>query len=144
VWDTHTPKISLVQASRTNSCHFVSNSFPQIYSLVVGFLPDGASFEVQCDSIPPVCVLCVFFIFFFFFQVRDPKRLEAEVLPKYFRHSRFQSLVRQLNFYNFKKLSKERHAWVYYHKLFHRDQPVSFILKLNQTTTTTLVLYHHL
>ena len=37
------------------------------------------------------------------FHVKDPARLEKEVLPKYFRHSRFQSLVRQLNFYDFKK-----------------------------------------
>ncbi len=36
------------------------------------------------------------------FEVLDPKGLERDVLPKYFRHSRFQSLVRQLNFYNFK------------------------------------------
>jgi hypothetical protein len=67
---------------------------------VVGFLADGASFEVK-----------------------DPKRLEIEVLPKYFRHSRFQSLVRQLNFYNFRKISKERHMWIYRHELFHRDKP---------------------
>mmetsp|Transcript_723 Transcript_723/g.2318 ORF Transcript_723/g.2318 Transcript_723/m.2318 type:complete len:449 (-) Transcript_723:274-1620(-) len=57
------------------------------------------------------------------FEVKNPKRLELEVLPKYFRHSRFQSLVRQLNFYNFKKISKERHMWVYHHECFHRDKP---------------------
>lgn len=57
------------------------------------------------------------------FEVKDPKKLEAIVLPKYFRHSRFQSLVRQLNFYNFKKISKERHMWIYHHELFHRDKP---------------------
>lgn len=39
------------------------------------------------------------------FHVKDPARLEQEVLPKYFRHSRFQSLVRQLNFYDFKVLT---------------------------------------
>lgn len=42
------------------------------------------------------------------FEVKDPRRLEQDILPKYFRHSRFQSLVRQLNFYSFKKISKVR------------------------------------
>jgi len=36
------------------------------------------------------------------FEILDPKRMEKEVLPKFFRHARFQSLVRQLNFYAFK------------------------------------------
>lgn len=36
------------------------------------------------------------------FEVKDPKRLEAEVLPRYYRHGHFTSFVRQLNFYNFK------------------------------------------
>merc|ERR1719502_1797324 len=67
---------------------------------VVGFVDDGSAFEV-----------------------RDPRRLETEILPKYFRHSRFQSLVRQLNFYSFKKVSKERSVCIYQHALFQRDHP---------------------
>lgn len=51
------------------------------------------------------------------------QRLESETLPTYFRHRRFQSLVRQLNFYNFRKINKERNFWVYKHPLFHRDRP---------------------
>lgn len=57
------------------------------------------------------------------FRISDLSRLESETLPRYFRHSRFQSLVRQLNFYNFRKINRERTFWVYYHPLFHRDRP---------------------
>eukprot|EP00581_Thalassiosira_minuscula_P012300 CAMPEP_0183720116 /NCGR_PEP_ID=MMETSP0737-20130205/12820_1 /TAXON_ID=385413 /ORGANISM="Thalassiosira miniscula, Strain CCMP1093" /LENGTH=573 /DNA_ID=CAMNT_0025949931 /DNA_START=92 /DNA_END=1813 /DNA_ORIENTATION=+ len=57
------------------------------------------------------------------FRISDLSRLESETLPQYFRHSRFQSLVRQLNFYNFRKINRERTFWVYYHPLFHRDRP---------------------
>jgi len=57
------------------------------------------------------------------FEVKDPKRLETEILPIFFRHCRFQSLVRQLNFYAFKKVSKERSSWVYSHEYFRRDRP---------------------
>ncbi|KAL7553490.1 hypothetical protein ACHAWF_016767 [Thalassiosira exigua] len=57
------------------------------------------------------------------FRVSDLARLESETLPHFFRHSRFQSLVRQLNFYNFRKINRERTFWVYHHPLFHRDRP---------------------
>lgn len=57
------------------------------------------------------------------FCITDLSRLESETLPQFFRHSRFQSLVRQLNFYNFRKINRERTFWVYYHPLFHRDRP---------------------
>ncbi len=57
------------------------------------------------------------------FKISDLGRLESETLPTYFRHKRFQSLVRQLNFYNFRKVNRERNFWVYKHPLFHRDKP---------------------
>mmetsp|Transcript_15554 Transcript_15554/g.31584 ORF Transcript_15554/g.31584 Transcript_15554/m.31584 type:complete len:603 (-) Transcript_15554:232-2040(-) len=57
------------------------------------------------------------------FRISDLTRLESETLPSFFRHSRFQSLVRQLNFYNFRKINRERTFWVYFHPLFHRDRP---------------------
>jgi len=63
----------------------------------------------------------------------DLQRLESETLPHYFRHSRFQSLVRQLNFYNFRKVNRERTFWIYRHRLFHRDKPQDLHLLRRRT-----------
>lgn len=38
------------------------------------------------------------------FLILDPKKFSKTVLPKYFKHSKFSSFVRQLNFYGFRKL----------------------------------------
>jgi hypothetical protein len=37
-----------------------------------------------------------------------------------------QSFVRQLNFYSFRKINKERNRWIYQHEYFHRDRPEEF------------------
>ena len=57
-----------------------------------------------------------------------------EILPNFFRHSRFQSLVRQLNFYAFKKVSKERSSWVYSHIHFQQHRP-ELLDKLRRKTS---------
>lgn len=93
---------------------FVRKLFEMVMSedpTILHFQPDGGSFEVK-----------------------DPRRLETEVLPRYYRHARFQSFVRQLNFYNFKKISKERNTWVYKHECFHRDHP-DLLDKLRRKTS---------
>eukprot|EP00752_Nemacystus_decipiens_P007094 g6356.t1 len=98
---TDTSGIEVVSAGSVTS--FVRKLFQMVQGecdSIVGFVADGTAFEVK-----------------------DPRRLEQDILPKYFRHSRFQSLVRQLNFYSFKKISKERSVWIYKHAFFRRDEP---------------------
>ncbi|CAM9271954.1 unnamed protein product [Ectocarpus sp. 8 AP-2014] len=95
------PGMDVVSAGSVTS--FVRKLFQMVQGecdSIVGFVADGTAFEVK-----------------------DPRRLEQDILPKYFRHSRFQSLVRQLNFYSFKKISKERSVWIYKHAFFRRDEP---------------------
>eukprot|EP00596_Hydrurales_sp_CCMP1899_P000627 CAMPEP_0119035866 /NCGR_PEP_ID=MMETSP1177-20130426/3125_1 /TAXON_ID=2985 /ORGANISM="Ochromonas sp, Strain CCMP1899" /LENGTH=535 /DNA_ID=CAMNT_0006994721 /DNA_START=39 /DNA_END=1643 /DNA_ORIENTATION=- len=72
------------------------------------------------------------------FEVKEPKRLELQILPKYFRHARFQSFVRQLNFYSFKKVSKERSSWIYSHDCFQRNKPDLLDRLRRKTNTSTL------
>jgi len=67
------------------------------------------------------------------FRISDLSRLESETLQTFFRHKRFQSLVRQLNFYNFRKVNRERTFWVYRHPLFHRDRPEELHLLRRRT-----------
>jgi HSF-type DNA-binding len=38
-------------------------------------------------------------------EVHSPHRLESDVLKKYFRHSKFASFQRQLNYFGFRKLA---------------------------------------
>ncbi|CAN0089159.1 unnamed protein product [Ectocarpus sp. 6 AP-2014] len=67
---------------------------------IVGFVADGMAFEVK-----------------------DPTRLEQDMLPKYFRFSSFMSLRHLLNLYGFKTSKLERSVWIFKHPFFRRDEP---------------------
>ena len=52
------------------------------------------------------------------FIIKDPKRLEKEILHRYFNHSNFNSFARQLSFYGFRKSNK--YLWLNSSKLATR------------------------
>ncbi|EEC44463.1 predicted protein [Phaeodactylum tricornutum CCAP 1055/1] len=57
------------------------------------------------------------------FLVFDIEAFVNDVLPKWFRQTKFQSFQRQLNIYNFKRISVGRDKGSYYHEFFLRGQP---------------------
>lgn len=68
---------------------------------IAAFVPDGAAFSF-----------------------RDVDRFETEVMRKYFpRMNKFASFQRQLNLYDFQRISDGPSRGAYFHPSFHRDFP---------------------
>mmetsp|Transcript_12148 Transcript_12148/g.18222 ORF Transcript_12148/g.18222 Transcript_12148/m.18222 type:complete len:338 (+) Transcript_12148:90-1103(+) len=57
------------------------------------------------------------------FLIADQERFETELLPTYFRGSMFNSFVRKLNRWGFRRLKRTGHASSFAHDLFVRDKP---------------------
>ena len=57
------------------------------------------------------------------FGVHDMDRFINEIMPKYFKQSKWNSFARQLNLYGFMRLASGPDAGGYYHELFLRGRP---------------------
>ena len=65
------------------------------------------------------------------FIIKDPHRFGTIIIPEYFKHNKFTSFVRQLNFYGFRKVKgtldyvgrNEHYAWEFKNRFFLRGRP---------------------
>ena len=58
------------------------------------------------------------------FMIHRPREFEQEVMGKFFKQTKLTSFRRQLNLYDFQRISHGRDAGSYYHELFHRGRPL--------------------
>jgi hypothetical protein len=55
------------------------------------------------------------------FVIHHKKRFSAELMPKYFKKSKFTSFTRKLNRWNFARVTRGPETGAYYHDYFQRD-----------------------
>lgn len=54
------------------------------------------------------------------FMIYQKKRFAAEIMPKYFKQSKFTSFTRKLNRWNFTRITRGPETGAYYHEYFQR------------------------
>lgn len=57
------------------------------------------------------------------FLVKQPKTFASQVLPRYFKQTKYLSFTRQLNLWGFKRITWGKDMGAYYHELFLRGRP---------------------
>jgi HSF-type DNA-binding len=67
------------------------------------------------------------------FAIHKPRDFVKHVMPKYFRMSRFSSFQRQLNLYDFQRITEGPDKGAYFHELFVQNRPIlSTMMKRNK------------
>lgn len=57
------------------------------------------------------------------FQIHKKKTFAADILPRFFKASKFTSFTRKLNRWGFTRVPRGPETGAYFHKLFRRDKP---------------------
>jgi hypothetical protein len=82
------------------------------------------------------------------FVVKHPKKFEQDIIPQFFKHSKFSSFVRQLNFYAFRKIKTNdsiridaaleaatANYWRFFHPKFQRGKP-EWLQEIKRSSST--------
>ena len=69
------------------------------------------------------------------FEITDTEALATEILPKYFRHTKFASFQRQLNYFGFKKWSKSKTELCTYSRDFFTKFDMSPLCNIRRKTS---------
>lgn len=82
------------------------------------------------------------------FIVKHPKKFEQEIIPQFFKHRKFSSFVRQLNFYAFRKIKTNdsiridatleaatANYWRFFHPKFQRGKP-EWLQEIKRSSST--------
>ena len=69
------------------------------------------------------------------FIIYKKKKFAAQVLPKYFKATKFTSFTRKLNRWGFTRVTRGPEMGSYYHKLFLRDDP-SLCLRMSSHSSS--------
>ncbi|CAD8189692.1 unnamed protein product [Paramecium octaurelia] len=70
------------------------------------------------------------------FMILDKPTFIQKILPKYFRHQKFSSFLRQLNLYGFQRICTERNNSCYYNLQFNKYSP-NLQMKKKQKTSNS-------
>jgi len=82
------------------------------------------------------------------FVVKHPKKFEQDIIPQFFKHSKFSSFVRQLNFYAFRKIKTNdsiridtaleaatANYWRFFHPKFQKGKP-EWLQEIKRSSST--------
>jgi len=109
--DFLTPTLEITSASRRGDAKRVTMSFPpKLHQMLSQTEDDGLTSTVRWQPHGRCFIVC------------DQTQFTEQIMPTYFRQTKFSSFQRQLNLYGFNRITSGTDKGAYYHELFLRGK----------------------